>query len=148
MKLGIHAYAWCSTWSNDTLDLIDKVKEFGMDFIELPLMRLDLFDAAAVRARLDTVGLEAATSTVLQADTDITSTDESVRASGVEYLKACVQAASDVGARTFRGVIYSEHVKQAARRPTDEEWSWAADCLREAARASRRASGSAWGSSP
>ena len=134
MKLGIHAYAWCSTWSNDTLDLIDKVKEFGMDFIELPLMRLDLFDAAAVRARLDAVGLEAATSTVLQADTDITSAHESVRRSGVDYLKACVQAASDIGARTFCGVIYSEHVKPAARRPTEEEWRWAADCLREAAR--------------
>jgi D-psicose/D-tagatose/L-ribulose 3-epimerase len=134
MKLGIHAYAWCSTWSNDTLDLIDKVKEFGMDFIELPLMRLDLFDAAAVRARLDAVGLDAATSTVLQADTDITSADESVRRNGVDYLRACVQAASDVGAKTFCGVIYSEHVKPATRRPTEEEWRWAADCLREAAR--------------
>ena len=50
MKLGIHAYAWCSRWSNETLDLIDKVKGVGMDFIEIPLMHPDLFDPGAVKA--------------------------------------------------------------------------------------------------
>ena len=53
MKLGIHAYEWCSVWSNDTLDIIDTVRDLGFDFIEIPLMRLDLFDPAAVRQRLD-----------------------------------------------------------------------------------------------
>jgi hypothetical protein len=38
MKLGIHAYAWCSQWSDDTLHLIDRVKSLGLDFIEIPLM--------------------------------------------------------------------------------------------------------------
>lgn len=52
MKLGIHAYAWCSQWSNDTLDLIDKVKNLGMDFIEIPLMCLETFDAQAIKERL------------------------------------------------------------------------------------------------
>ena len=31
MKLGIHAYAWCSKWTNDTLDLIDRVKRLAAD---------------------------------------------------------------------------------------------------------------------
>ena len=38
MKLGIHAYAWCSQWSNEVLDILDKAKQEGLDFLEIPLM--------------------------------------------------------------------------------------------------------------
>ncbi len=134
MKLGIHAYAWCSQWSNETIDLIDKVKEFGMDFIEIPLMCLETFDPVAIRERLQSVGLESVTSTVLLGDTDITSDDERIRANGVEYLKKCVRAASEIGAPVFSGVIYSQHVKPASERPGEQAWQHSAECLREVAR--------------
>ena len=134
MKLGIHAYAWCSQWSNETLGLIDKVKNLGMDFIEIPLMCLETFDPAAVKQQLTSVGLEAVTSTVLLGDTDITSDDARIRAKGVEYLKACVRATSDIGAKSFSGVIYSQHVKPAVARPTEQSWQYSADCLRKVAR--------------
>jgi D-psicose/D-tagatose/L-ribulose 3-epimerase len=134
MKLGIHAYAWCSQWSNETLGLIDKVKNLGMDFIEIPLMCLETFDSAAVKQRLMSIGLEAVTSTVLLGDTDITSDDADIRAKGVEYLKACVRATSDIGAKSFSGVIYSQHVKPAVGCPTRQSWQYSADCLRKVAR--------------
>lgn len=134
MKLGIHAYAWCSQWSNETLDLIDRVKKLEMDFIEIPLMVLDTFDAPAIKERLEKVGLGAVTSTVLLGDTDITSDDADIRAKGVDYLKACVQATSDIGATNFSGVVYSQFVKPAIQRPTEQAWQYSADCLREAAR--------------
>jgi len=134
MKLGIHAYAWCSQWSNDTLYLIDKVKEMGLDFIEIPLMRLDTFDADAVKARLQQVGLGAVTSTVLLEDTDITSDDPEVRAKGVEYLKACVQATADIGAQSFSGVIYARHGDPTRSRPGEHLWRYSAEGLRPVAR--------------
>lgn len=134
MKLGIHAYAWCSQWSNDTLDLIDRVKKLEMDFIEIPLMVLEAFDAPAIKERLEKVGLGAVTSTVLLGDTDITSDDAEIRAKGIDYLKACVQATSDIGAKNFSGVIYSQFVKPSIQRPTEQTWQYSADCLREVAR--------------
>lgn len=133
MKLGIHAYEWCSTWSNETLDIIDKVKELGLDFLEIPLMRLDLFDPKAVKERLD--GFEVTTSTVLLTDSvDITSFDEASRKNGVQYLKDCVKASAEAGAKTFSGVIYSKYLKEAKSKPTPQEWAFSADCLREVAR--------------
>ena len=134
MKLGIHAYAWCSQWSNETLDLIDRVKKMGLDFIELPLIVLETFDAKAVSERLKKVELGAVTSTVLMEDTDITSDDSKVRENGVKYLKECVQATHDVGATSFTGVIYSQHVKNASKRPTDQTWKFSAECLKEVAK--------------
>lgn len=138
MKLGIHAYAWCSQWSNDTLDLIDRTKNFGMDFIEIPLMVLETFDAIAVKERLQKVGLGAVTSTVLLGDTDITSDDADTRKKGVNYLKACVKATSDIGSQNFSGVVYSQFVKPAKHRPTEQAWKYSADCLREVARFAKK----------
>lgn len=133
MKLGIHSYAWCSQWSNGTLDLIDRVKRLGLDFIEIPLMTLDTFDAAAVKKRLADAELDAVTSTVLLRGTDITSPDPAIRAKGIEYLKDCARATAEIGKTNLSGVVYSEHVKNANAQPTVDEWNWAAEGLREAA---------------
>ncbi len=133
MKLGIHAYAWCSQWTNDELDLIDRVKRLGLDFIEIPLMCLETFDASAIRKRLEDVGLDAVTSTVLLNDTDITSDDPDIRAKGQAYLEACVRATSEIGAQSFSGVIYSQHVKALSTRPDERHWQYSTDCLRPVA---------------
>ncbi len=135
MKLGIHAYEWCSEWSNKTLDIIDTVKENGFDFIEIPLMRLDLFDPKAVKDRLESVGLEVTTSNVLlEDDVDITSFDADVRKNGVKYLKDCVKASAEAGAKMFSGVIYSQYMKDAKAMPSEQEWQFSADSLREVAK--------------
>lgn len=134
MKLGIHAYAWCSQWSNDTLDLIDRVADLGLDFIEIPLMCLETFDAPAIKARLDAVGLAAVTSTVLLDDTDITSEDPAERAKGVAYLEDCVKATAAIGGTSFSGVIYSQHIAQLPQRPEQRHFERSADGLRSAAK--------------
>lgn len=133
MKLGIHAYNWCSEWSNDTLGIIDTVKELGLDFIEIPLMRLDLFDPKAVRERLD--GFEVTTSNViLSQEHDITSFDAEARKRGTAYLKDCVTASAEAGAKMFSGVIYSQYLKPAKKLPSEQEWEFSASCLKEVAR--------------
>jgi D-psicose/D-tagatose/L-ribulose 3-epimerase len=96
-------------------------------------MTLDTFDAQAVKRRLEEVGLDAVTSTVLLHGTDITSPDPDVRARGIAYLKDCVRATAAIGKTNLSGVVYSQHVKNANARPTEQEWGWAAEGLREAA---------------
>ncbi|HNT66071.1 MAG TPA: sugar phosphate isomerase/epimerase family protein [bacterium] len=134
MKLGIHAYAWCSEWSNETLDLIDRVARMGLDFIEIPLMVLETFDGDAISKRLDSSGIDVCTSTVLLGETDITHPDPEIRRKGIDYLNRCVEATEQIGAENFSGVIYSQHVKQAEHRPTEQEWEWSAEALRQVAR--------------
>jgi D-psicose/D-tagatose/L-ribulose 3-epimerase len=133
MKIGIHAYAYCSQWSNDSLDLINRIKDLGLDFIEIPLMVLEDLDIDAVSNRLSIVGLDVVTSTVLDETTYITSDDPKIRANGVEYLKACIKATHDIGGTSFSGVIYSQHTKITQEGPSEYTWKFSAECLKKVA---------------
>ncbi len=133
MKLGIHAFAWCTEWSNKTLDLIDKVKGYGVDFIEIPMMDLPLYDVVAVRQRLSDNQLDAVTSTVLSADIDVSSPEESIREAGIRFLKQCVDATAETGLSSFSGVIYCEFARKDQHKPSSDNWKFAAESLRRVA---------------
>lgn len=129
MKLGIHAMAWTPHWSDDSLPLIDRVADLGLDFIEIPLMGIDDVHPGPIRVRLDGAGIDVVTSTVLSESTDITSPDPAVRAAGLAYLRRCVEVTAELGAPQFSGVIYGMHGKRPRERPGQEEWEWSAECL-------------------
>jgi len=129
MRLGIHAMAWTSHWSDDSLPLIDRVAELGLDFIEIPLMGIDDVHPGPIRVRLDGAGIDVVTSTVLSESTDITSPDPAVRAAGLAYLRRCVEVTAELGAPQFSGVIYGMHGKRPRERPGQQEWEWSAECL-------------------
>lgn len=133
MKLGIHAMAWTPHWSDESLPLVDRVADLGLDFIEIPLMGIDDVHPGPIRECLDSAGIDAVTSTVLSASSDITSPDPAVRAAGVDYLRRCVDVTAEMGAPQFSGVIYGMHGKRQLHRPTREEWERSAGCLRTVA---------------
>jgi len=137
LKYAVHAYAWTSKWSNATLDLIDRAKEFGFDFIEIPLMDIDLVDPQRIRERLDKVGIGVVTSTALQEHQDVTSNDPEIRRRGVEYLIRCVKVSAEIGAKSFSGVIYSAMGKKIDTVPGEIYWERASSALREVARVAR-----------
>lgn len=131
MQLGIHAYAWCSEWSNKTLSILDTAKNEGLDFLEIPLMKLEDFDPKSILKRKKEIGIDLVTSNVLLADEhDITSENPKYRKSGIEYLKRCVDATAAIESDCFSGVIYSQYCK-ATKLPTQNDWAWSAEALRE-----------------
>lgn len=134
LRYAVHAYAWTTQWSNDTLDLIDHAKALGFDLIEIPLMDLDLVDPARIRERAEAVGIGVCTSTACSAAADPTSDDAHVRREAVQYLRRCVEAAAEMGANTFSGVIYSAIGGRISGFPAQAHWDRAATALRDAAR--------------
>lgn len=133
MKFGVHAMAWTNHWSPQSLELITRAQDLGLDFIEIPLLDLRDVDPAAIHARLTETGFDAVTSTVLTAATDLTADDPQIRAAGVAYLTRCVEATAAMGLRQFSGVIYSEIGRRPPFRPTEHHWEWAAEGLRPVA---------------
>lgn len=134
MKLGMHASAWCRQWDHESLFAIDEVKALGLDFIEIPLMKLDGVDVNQTRRKLKEAELEAVTSTLITNPAhDLTSSDSCIRAAGVEYLKQCILCTSEIGATFFSGVIYALHMKSHPARPSGEVLRLVAEQLREVA---------------
>ncbi|NND70086.1 MAG: sugar phosphate isomerase/epimerase [Rhodothermales bacterium] len=133
LSYAVHAYAWTTSWSNATLDLIDHVKSLGFDLIEIPLMELELIDPDAIRQRLERVGLRVVTSTAISESTDITSGDDDVRRSGIKYLKGCVEATAAMGGESFSGVIYSAIGRKIDGIPGPKYWENSATALKEVA---------------
>ncbi len=134
LQYAVHAYAWTTSWSNETLGLIDRAKQLGFDLIEIPLMELEKIDPAAIKNRCEATGLGVCTSTACSEATDLTADDESIRQRAVEYLKACVKATADMGANTLSGVIYSAIGRKIDTMPDERHWERAADGLRQVAR--------------
>ena len=48
MRIGASTFIWVSPFSSDTLDLIDKVKAFGFDLIEICVEDPDTIDTAVI----------------------------------------------------------------------------------------------------
>lgn len=134
LTYAVHAYAWTNSWSNDTLDIIDRARELGFDWVEIPLMEIEKVDAAAIKARAAAVGVGLCTSTACSESTDPTAEDGATRARGLTYLKQCIQATADMGGTVFTGVTYSAIGRKITGRPGEEYWERAAGVLREAAR--------------
>lgn len=134
LRYAVHAYAWTSSWSNDTLDIIDHVKSLGFDLIEVPMMEVEKVDPAAIRERLDKVGLDVCTSTACSLEDDITGDDEQTRQRGVDYLTECVRKTAAMGAKTFSGVIYSGIGRKIDSMPDERYWDRAAKGLKEVAK--------------
>jgi D-psicose/D-tagatose/L-ribulose 3-epimerase len=133
LKYSVHAYGWTGSWSNKTLDLIDRAKNIGFDMIEIPLMEIELVDPVAIKQRLEDVGLGVCTSTACGEAEDPTAEDEKTRLKAIEYLKKCVKATADMGATVFTGVTYSAIGRRIDTMPGDAYWERAAKALKDTA---------------
>ncbi|NIS62096.1 MAG: TIM barrel protein [Proteobacteria bacterium] len=134
LKYAVHAYAWTASWSNKTLDLIDRAKGLEFDVIEIPLMEIELLDPKKIRERLDQVGIGVCTSTACSEANGITSEDEATAKRGLEYLKKCVRVTAEMGATYFTGVTYSAIGRRIDSMLGERYWGRAAKALKQVAR--------------
>lgn len=139
LTYAVHAYAWTNSWSNETLDIVDRAKALGFDMLEVPLMEIDKVDPAAIKARAADAGIALCTSTACADATDPTGGDAATRAAGLAYLKQCIQATADMGATVFTGVTYSAIGRKIEGRPGEVYWERAAGVLKEAAQFAQEA---------
>lgn len=134
MKLGVQGSAWRHEWDKDPKSIINHVKEIGFDFIEIPLMNLNVLDVPALKGTLKNIDLEVCTSAILDNSVDITSSDVEVRKSGINYLKRCIEATSELGATFFSGIIYTKQFNRTNTFLENDLWKYSAEGLREISR--------------
>lgn len=106
-KIGIHLSYWQEFWSDPLAPLFQRAKNAGFDVVELPLLAPHLMDFQNLKSELDHVGLLASCGTGLSPETDITSPDPDVRATGMAHLLVCLRGAAQLGSPLLGGLTYA-----------------------------------------
>jgi D-psicose/D-tagatose/L-ribulose 3-epimerase len=107
LPVGIHLSYWQEKWSDDLLPLIGKARAVGFDVAEFPLLTPHELNYAALAAELDATGMLASCGTGLGPDTDITHPHRTVRQTGLQFLRACIEGAARLGSPALGGVTYA-----------------------------------------
>ena len=104
MRFGASTFIWASTpFGTDTLDLIEKVKGFGFDLIEICVEKPKSIDPDLIRARLAPGGPESAGLRRLRTRPRHEFDDAGTRETAALYLRKCVDIASEIGSPTVSG---------------------------------------------
>lgn len=132
MKYGMNLLLWTGELNDGLLPILDKLKKFGFDGVELPMFNLDL-DYAAWGKRLDEAGLARTAVTVRNVEDNPISSDAAVRAKGVELNKKTLDCCAAVGAETLVGPYHSALGHFSGAGPTQDEWKWGVESMRAVA---------------
>lgn len=135
MQFGASTFIWVSPFSNDTLDLIDKVARLGFDLIEICVEDPETIDTRRIRERLDRAGIRATVCGAFGPDRDMSADDPGTRAEALGYLKRCITIAAELGAGSVVGPMYSAVGRTRPAEPEERraQREIAADGIRQAA---------------
>lgn len=132
MKYGMNLLLWGGELNDDMLPILEKLKSYGFDGVEIPIFNLDL-DYAAWGMRLRDLGLQCTAVTVRNVDDNPISSDAAVRAKGVALNNRTLDCCAAVGAQTLVGPYHSALGHFSGAGPTKDEWKWGVDSMRAVA---------------
>lgn len=138
-KLGMNLFTWTTTMNEDLTDTFRFLKQTGFDFVEVPINEPDYTNPASLTKwqqlgqQLADLGLGVQTCTICSPDHSLISPDESVRQTGITYLKHIVDCTAAMGAKTLMGPLYAGFCVFTGKPATAEEWNWSVAGMREVA---------------
>ncbi len=98
MKYGMNMLLWTSNVTEEHYGLLEQIKGYGYDGVELPLFELDMDNLKKLGNQLDDLGLGRTSVTVMAPETNPISESAEVRQAALDHLKSVVDAAQAVGA--------------------------------------------------
>jgi D-psicose/D-tagatose/L-ribulose 3-epimerase len=107
MRIGASTFIWVSPFSTDALDLIDKVKAFGFDLIEICVEDPDTIDTALIGRALKRAQLGVTVCGAFGPNRDMSSEDPAIRDNAIGYTRRCVDIAAELGSEVLVGPMYA-----------------------------------------
>ncbi len=135
MRIGASTFIWVSPFSSDTLDLIDKVKAFGFDLIEICVEDPDTIDTAVIGRALKRAGLGVTVCGAFGPNRDMSSDDPAVRDNAIDYSRRCVDIAAELGSEVVVGPMYAAVGNTRLLGPSERrrQWDLAVDSVSQVA---------------
>lgn len=132
MKYGMNLLLWTGELNDNLLPILEKLKSFGYDGIEIPMFNLDL-DYAAWGKRFDDLGLQRTGVTVRTPDDNPISPDAAIRRKGVELNRKTLDCCAAAGVQTIVGPFHSALGYFTGAGPTADERKWGIESMQQTA---------------
>jgi D-psicose/D-tagatose/L-ribulose 3-epimerase len=137
MKIGIHQHVFTKKLFSGNLDLMNVIRNYGFDSMDVNVRALDIPTAKLVRRRAEELGIHLMGGGSLPADKELLSSEREKRREAIEYMKTLVRKVHELGSTFYGGIIYAPFSKLTGKAPTKEELDYSAEGLREVARYAR-----------
>ena len=132
---GVHTSMWTMKWDRAGCErAVEKAASYGMDFLEIALLRPDLVDTEHSRRTLASVGMRAVCSLGLPEAVWPSRNPEGA----VEFLRLALDKTAALGAEALSGVVYGGIGERTGAPPTKAELDNVARALAEAAAHAKR----------
>ena len=102
MKYGMNLLLWTAGVTAEHFPLLNNLKEWGFDGVELPMFDFDVNQYAKIGAELKKCGMESTAVTVCPADQNPISPDAAIRAAALARLKKAIEINNSKGAHAYR----------------------------------------------
>jgi D-psicose/D-tagatose/L-ribulose 3-epimerase len=134
-RYGAHGFLWIDTWTTEKGNqAIAAAAEAGFDFIEIPLLRPDEFEAESHKKRLASVRLEATTSLALPGWAHMPEEPKKAK----EFLFSALDKVQALGSKYLCGCLAYSLGKFTGQPPTSAERQTVVDTLGEVALEAKR----------
>ena len=133
MKYGMNLLLWTAAADESIFPLLEKIKGWGYDGVELPVFDMNVGNFEQVGAKLKQLGLGATAVTVCTPDENPISPDAGKRQAGLARLKKAIDCVAAAGATHLCGPIHSALGEFTGQGRTADEWKWGKETLAQAA---------------
>lgn len=124
MTFGINSFLFQSPFTNASLPLLKKFKDWGFDSVELPLEDLSHIDPALFKQALSDNGLVCASFCgAFGPDRDLRGSKEAQQNS-VDYIKGLLDIMAEVGTPVLAGPLYSAVGRAEVTAPDEYKRQW------------------------
>ncbi|MCA9080191.1 MAG: sugar phosphate isomerase/epimerase, partial [Planctomycetaceae bacterium] len=133
MKYGMNLLLWTAAVDESHFSLLEQIKGWGYDGVELPVFDMNLETFQKVGAKLDELGLGRTAVTVCTKEENPIDPDPAIRAAGLARLKKATDMVAAAGGTHLLGPIHSALGEFSGQGRTEDEWNWAKEVLAQAA---------------
>lgn len=129
MKIGVNTLLWTADFGPRHFPLLNQVKRWGFDGIEIARFEFDTFAVAEVRRAVADAGLECTFCSALTGSASLVSESAQVRTAARDFLLKGIQTAAELGSAVFLGPFIAPVGQLPGRRRTPDEWKRAVEEL-------------------
>ncbi|MEX2529509.1 MAG: sugar phosphate isomerase/epimerase family protein [Gemmatimonadota bacterium] len=131
-RLGLNLLIWSAVISEDLLPMVERLKEIGYDGIECPMGSRDTAVYRKFGQELEQLDLGSTCVLALGPEQNPIDPSLEVRRKALDRIKWAVDRAVDLNAGVICGPFHSAFATFSGQPPTEREYGWSAQVLRQA----------------